>query len=184
MTWLLHKNCTAMFGIAKSTFFSSVGPVVWVVTCLANIFTDPATIIINTLFFAPYFCVRFQNIFYCSLNIQKHNFTGNWYILGLGDISHAILMCISSVKPVPWLAVNLHHLLSDGAAFNTQSRSSLTSYTISRSLSKAIHLRYYDDLWWLNAILHCSDLWSRYSLLTRCAWQSCSIYRPALIHTC
>ncbi len=29
-------------------------------------------------------------------------------------------MRISSVKPVPWLAVNRHHLFSDGAAFNTQ----------------------------------------------------------------
>ncbi len=58
--------------------------------------------------------------------------------LGLGDISHAICMRISSVKPVPWLAVNLHHLFSNGATFNTQSRSSLTSYAISRSLSSAI----------------------------------------------
>ncbi len=29
-------------------------------------------------------------------------------------------MRISSVKPVLWLAVNRHHLFSDGAAFNTQ----------------------------------------------------------------
>ncbi len=43
--------------------------------------------------------------------------------IGLGDISHTILMHISSVKPVLWLAVNLHHLFSDGAAFNTRSRS-------------------------------------------------------------
>ncbi len=48
--------------------------------------------------------------------------------LGLGDILHAIVMRISSVKPVPWLALNLHHLFSNGAAFNTQSRSSQTSY--------------------------------------------------------
>ncbi len=39
-------------------------------------------------------------------------------------------MRISSVKPVPWLPVNLHHLVSDGVAVNTQSRSSLTSYAI------------------------------------------------------
>ncbi len=65
------------------------------------------------------------------------------YMLGLGDIAHAILMRISSVKPVPWLAVNLHHLFSNGAAFNTQSRRSLTSYAISRSESKAIHLRFW-----------------------------------------
>ncbi len=50
--------------------------------------------------------------------------------LGLHDILHAIVMRISSVKPVLWLALNLHHLLSSGAAFNTQSRSSLTSYAI------------------------------------------------------
>ncbi len=50
--------------------------------------------------------------------------------LGLHDILHAKVMRISSVKPVPWLAVNLHHLFSNGAAFNTQSRSSLTSYAI------------------------------------------------------
>ncbi len=40
-------------------------------------------------------------------------------------------MRISSVKPVLWLVLNLHHLLSnpvDGAEVNTQSRSSLTSY--------------------------------------------------------
>ncbi len=29
-------------------------------------------------------------------------------------------MSMSSVQPVPWLAVNRHHLFSDGAAFNTQ----------------------------------------------------------------
>ncbi len=39
-------------------------------------------------------------------------------------------MHILSVKTVLWLAVNLHHLFSDGAAINMQSRSSLTSYTI------------------------------------------------------
>ncbi len=63
--------------------------------------------------------------------------------LGLHDISHAIVMRISSVKTVLWLAVNLHHLFSNGAAFNTQSRRSLTSYAISRSLSHAIHLRFW-----------------------------------------
>ncbi len=50
-------------------------------------------------------------------------------------------MRISTVKPASWLAVNLHHLFSDGAAVNTQSRSSLTSYAILRSESKAIRLR-------------------------------------------
>ncbi len=62
--------------------------------------------------------------------------------MGLHDILHAIVMRISSVKTVLWLEVNLHHLLSDGAAFTTQSRRSLTSYAISRALSHAIHLRF------------------------------------------
>ncbi len=48
--------------------------------------------------------------------------------VGMGDILHAICMRISSVKQVPWLALNLHHLFSNGAVFNTQSRSSQTSY--------------------------------------------------------
>ncbi len=60
--------------------------------------------------------------------------------LGLHDILHAIVMRISSVKTVLWLAVNFLQLFSNGAAFNTQSRSSLTSYAISRSLSHAMHL--------------------------------------------
>ncbi len=47
-------------------------------------------------------------------------------ILGLHDISNAMIMHFSSVKPVPWSSVNLHHLLSDGAAFITPSRRSLT----------------------------------------------------------
>ncbi len=55
-------------------------------------------------------------------------------------------MRISSVKPVPWLAVNLHHLFSNGAAFNTRSRSSLTSDAISRSLSQMNRLRYERDI--------------------------------------
>ncbi len=40
--------------------------------------------------------------------------------VGLGDILHEIVMRISSVKPVPWLAVNLHHLFSNGAACSSQ----------------------------------------------------------------
>ncbi len=60
--------------------------------------------------------------------------------LGQHDILHVIVIRISSEKPVLWLVVNLHHLLSDGAAFNTQSHSSRTNYAIPRSLSKVIHL--------------------------------------------
>ncbi len=46
--------------------------------------------------------------------------------IGLHDKSHEIVMRISLVKPILWLVVNLHHMLSDGAAFNT-------CYAISRS---------------------------------------------------
>ncbi len=53
-------------------------------------------------------------------------------VVGLHDILHAIVMCISSAKTVLCLDVNLHHLLSDGAAFNTQSRR-----------SHAVHLRFW-----------------------------------------
>ncbi len=52
--------------------------------------------------------------------------------LGLHNKSHVIVMRILSVKPVLWLVVNLHHVLSDGAACNTQSRRSLTSYVYNR----------------------------------------------------
>ncbi len=55
-------------------------------------------------------------------------------------------MRISSVKPAPWLAVNLHHLFSDAAAFNTQSRRSLISDAISLSLSQMNRLRYERDI--------------------------------------
>ncbi len=60
--------------------------------------------------------------------VEYYPICETWWWLGLGDILHAIVMRISSVKPVSWLAVNLHHLFSNGAAFNTQSRSSQTSY--------------------------------------------------------
>ncbi len=63
------------------------------------------------------------------------------YDVGLGHISNDMIMRISSVKPVPWLAVNFHHLFSNGAAVNTQSRRSLTSYAISSSLSQINRLR-------------------------------------------
>ncbi len=36
--------------------------------------------------------------------------------LGLHYKSHVIVMCISSVKPVLWLVVNLHQI-SDGAEY-------------------------------------------------------------------
>ncbi len=46
--------------------------------------------------------------------------------------------CDSYAHIVLWWAVNLHHLLSDEAAFNAQSPRSLISYAISRPLSHAI----------------------------------------------
>ncbi len=65
------------------------------------------------------------------------------YDVGLHDILRAIVMRISSVKTVLWLAENHLQLFSNGAAFNTQSRCSLTNYTISRSLSHAMHPRFW-----------------------------------------
>ncbi len=74
--------------------------------------------------------------FFCWMNkCFWKNQLNKWISVGLGDISHAICMRISSVKPVPWLAVNLHHLFSNRAVFNTQSRSSLKSW-LSLSLSQ------------------------------------------------
>ncbi len=62
-------------------------------------------------------------------------------------------MRFSSVKPVLWLLINLHHLFSNGAAVNAQSRSSLTSYAISCSISQM------NRIW----------LWTRYCV----AWRNC-----------
>ncbi len=72
-------------------------------------------------------------IFFISVDIDNYHdkcqiFISFKFKVGMGDILHAICMRISSVKPVPWLALNLHHLFSNGAVFNTQSRSSQTSY--------------------------------------------------------
>ncbi len=74
---------------------------------------------------------------YCLRNTSmqfRDGFIACWQQLclgsGLHDILHAIVMHISSVKPVLWLLIHLHHLFSNGAAFNTQSRSSPTSYAI------------------------------------------------------
>ncbi len=62
---------------------------------------------------------------------EKMNWTvAQWSKVGLNDILHAIVMPILSVKTFLWLAINLHQLLSNGAAVNTQSRRSLTSYVI------------------------------------------------------
>ncbi len=77
----------------------------------------------------------------CNLCVRRRKLTA---VVGLGDISHAICMRISSVKPVSWLAVN--HLFSNGAAFNTQSRKSLTSYAISRSYRRRYISRYMRSL--------------------------------------
>ncbi len=85
-----------------------------------------------------------MNIYICILT--QATVHSSYCQLGLGDISHVICMRISSVKPAPWLAVNLHHLFSNGVAFNTQSRWSLTSDAISLSLSQMNRLRYECDI--------------------------------------
>ncbi len=72
------------------------------------------------------------------LNMRKMYNNKHIYKLGLQVISHAIVMRISSVKSVLLLLINLHHLLSNGAAFNTQSHSSLTSYAIRAQIRRWI----------------------------------------------
>ncbi len=100
----------------------------WAVKCAAEsefkVRHDPAALLLyqpSILMWKheslPFWQVGFDSLFW-------------WMGVELHDILHVIVMCISSVKTVLWLAVNLHHLFSNGAAFNTQSCSSLTSYTI------------------------------------------------------
>ncbi len=57
-----------------------------------------------------------MNIYICILT--QATVHSSYCQLGLGDISHVICMRISSVKPAPWLAVNLHHLFSNGVAIH------------------------------------------------------------------
>ncbi len=71
---------------------------------------------------------QFKGVFGCKIHFYK------LFELGLGDLSNTMIRYISSVKPVLWLVINIHHLLLNGEVFNTQSHRSLTSYAISRSL--------------------------------------------------
>ncbi len=52
-------------------------------------------------------------------------------------------------KAGSWLAVNLHHLFSNGAAFNTRSRRSRTSDAISRSYRRRFICDNESDFAWL-----------------------------------
>ncbi len=82
--------------------------------------------------------------------------------VGMGDILHAICMRISSVKPVPWLALNLHHLFSDGAVFNTQSRSHWQATHISTDISTLIWTRYCVACQWFTALcIKCRSIWKQ-----------------------
>ncbi len=65
----------------------------------------------------------FWIIFVCCQNISSQRNKG----CAIYRIRLTCASRVSTVKPVPWLAVNLYHLFSDGAAVNTQSHSSLTS---------------------------------------------------------
>ncbi len=47
-------------------------------------------------------------------------------------------MCILSVKPAPWLAVNLHRLFSNGAAVNTPIGVGIFSHLTIRSDSDSV----------------------------------------------
>ncbi len=113
--------------------------------------------------------------------------------LGLRDILHAIVMCISSVKPVLWFVINLHQLFSNGAAFNTQTVDhwQATQFTlritdeppailsvILRSLSVN-----YGSVYYMPLHLKTADgdllIITEPALLRRCTWQSYAIYRAA-----
>ncbi len=63
---------------------------------------------------------------------------------GLGKKLFLCLAVLVHSRAARYFACDSHaHLVSKaGAAFNTQSRSSPTSYAISRSISQAIHLRF------------------------------------------
>ncbi len=95
-------------------------------------------------------------------------------------------MRISSVKPAPWLAENLHHLFSQNCI-------SLTSYAISHSLSQINRIglwrRYGVACPWTTALcINCRFIWKQVmeiypqALLTRCAWESHAINCPALVY--
>ncbi len=62
-----------------------------------------------------------------------------------------------------YCALNRHHLRSDGAAVNTQSRSSLTSHAISRSLSQVNRIW----LWMQNYECENGDLWRFFHCMVR-----------------
>ncbi len=65
------------------------------------------------------------------------------FLLGLHDKSHVIAMRISSVKPVLWLVVNLHHMPLDGVAFNTLLRSDSMRFVLfTLSWQKQIRVTY------------------------------------------
>ncbi len=93
-------------------------------------------------------------------------------------------MRISSVKPAPWLAVNLHHLLSDGAAVNTQSRSSLTNSAISRSISQMNRI-----WWWTWHCLACQwttalcfSFHTALIIFTKSMWHQCFRFNQSIFH--
>ncbi len=61
-----------------------------------------------------------------SLKTNNRPIQSHWPMLHHRAAWYIECMRISQVKPDPWLAVNLHHLVLYGAAFNTQSRRSRT----------------------------------------------------------
>ncbi len=92
-------------------------------------------------------------------------------------------MRILSVKPVLWLAVNLHHLFSNAAAVNTQSRSSLTSYAILRSESQMNRIRFWTQncltCQWTTALcINCRSIWEQVMEIYR-QWRNRLYWRDA-----
>ncbi len=117
--------------VKPKVYFSCLHATMWLFSSSAqSTHVSIHTLII--LFLNTFWIFILQLHIFKWLNAQIKN-AQMQFTVGLCDISHAMIMRISSVKPVLWLVVNLHQVLSDGAAFNTPSRRSLTSYAISYS---------------------------------------------------
>ncbi len=88
--------------------------------------------------------------------------------LGLGDILHAICMRISSVKPVPWLAVNLitcfqmeRHLIHRAVVHRQATH-------ISTDISPSIWTRYCVACQWFTALcIKCRSIWKQVMEINR-----------------
>ncbi len=93
-----------------------------------------------------------------------------FFKVGLHDILHAIDMRISSVNTILWLAVNLHQLFPSGAAFNTQSCSSLCI--------PVDHWFQVSERVWDSAQVHLQQAVWRHKDFADGRWSHAPVYRP------